>query len=97
MTRTEEAALQELERTPEQIAAKTAEMDALAAQPAPAANGRKERADKGQPRLYVEITGVRFDLSEPAGRAMLGRIVQAGEPTDAVIGQLLDIIERLRK
>jgi hypothetical protein len=71
------------------------------------ANGRKERSDKGQPRLYVEVPCVRFDVSGEDGRSELnawlaGRIASVGSgelvmPVTRVVNELLAIIDRLRK
>ena len=67
--------------------------------PAESAVSRKERTDKGVPRLYVEIPGVRFDVGTEDGRkAIKAWIAQQGaEPcVDDIFDGLLAIIDRLR-
>ena len=80
MTRTEQAALDELHLTPEQLADRTAKMEALGkeshapvtaiTEPTTSASERtrKQRADAGQPRPFrLTIPGVTFHMDTQQG------------------------------
>lgn len=66
-------------------------------------NGRKTRADKDQPRLYVEIPGVRYDISQEEGRAALkchiGFLVVKADESQVLdlFDSVLAIVDRLLK
>jgi hypothetical protein len=71
-------------------------------QNAAAPNGRKERSDKGQPRLYIEALSTRFDLADEGSRDLLRNVLciwapHEGEKVCAVFEQMYALIDRLRK
>ena len=109
MTRTEQAELEELHMTPEQLQERTervteslrANLAPAPEQPQPETRTRAPRSDKGEPRIFIDAPGVRFDLMHIEGRASfeywLARAYQEGGAVfgNAAVKQLLTHIDRL--
>ena len=70
-------------------------------QPQPEKRTRAQRSDKGEPRIFIDAPGVRFDLMHIEGRASfeywLARVYHEGGAVfgNAAVKQLLSHIDRL--